>query len=232
MKKPEEVIRNFKKSDDVLLQQSDVKLASFIRNKSRFVERFPQLADPFAAEWEAATNSAREILPDYASVINQVNSTEALNALIALGANLYQSLLLYVRLAFSDDATAMSLFGQPQYAAASRSAIKLPLLLRTAFIQASKPEFKAALTAKGMKLSEIDQLLSMADNITGLDVEQEKAKNQRSQDAINRITALNAVWERITVVCFCAKLIFQKDATRYNLFLLNDGDNPEKKHEE
>ncbi len=231
MKKPEEVIRNFKKSDEALLQQSGVKLASFIKNKSRFVKRFPQLADPFAAEWEAATNSAREILPDYASVLNQVNSTEALNALIAQGANLYQSLLLYVRLAFSDDATAMSLFGQPQYAAASRSAIKLPMLLRTAFIQASKPEIKAALTGKGMKLSEIDLLLSMADNIVDLDVAQENAKKQRKLDAINRITALNTVWEKITLVCFCAKLVFQKDAARYNLFLLNDGNNPGKKPE-
>jgi len=232
MKKPEEVIRNFKKSDEALLQQSDVKLASFIRNKSRFVERFPQLADPFAAEWKEATSKARGILPDYASVLNQVNSTEALNAQIELGANLYQSLLLYVRLAFSDDATALSLFGQPQYAAASRSAIKLPMLLRTAFIQASKPEYNAALTGKGMRLQEIDLLLSMADNIVDLDIEQDNAIKQRKLDAINRITALNAVWEKITLVCFCAKLIFQKDATRYNLFLLNDVDNPEKKHEE
>ena len=83
-----------------------------------------------------------------------------------------------------------------------------------------------------MKLSEIDLLLSMADNIVDLDIAQDNAIKQRKLDAINRITALNAVWERITVVCFCAKLIFQKDATRYNLFLLNDGDNPEKKHEE
>ena len=231
MKKPEEVIRNFKKSDEALLQQSGVKLASFIKNKSRFVKRFPQLADPFAAEWEAATNKAREILPDYASVSHQISQTAALNEMIAEGANLYQSLLLYVRLAFREDATAMNLFGQPQYAAASRSAIKLPMLLRTAFIQASKPEFKAALTGKGMTLTEIDRLLSMADNIVDLDVEQENAKKQRKQDAINRITALNTVWEKITLVCFCAKLVFQKDAARYNLFLLNDGDNPEKKPE-
>jgi len=232
MKKPEEVIRNFKKSDEELLQQSDVKLASFIKNKSRFVERFPQLADPFATEWKEATSNAREILPDYASVSYQVNSTEALNAQIEEGANLYQSLLLYVRLAFSDDATALSLFGQPQYAAASRSAIKLPLLLRTAFLQASKPEFKDALTGKGMKLAEIDQLLTMADSIVDLDIAQDNAIKQRKLDAFNRITALNAIWERITLVCFCAKLVFQKDATRYNLFLLNDGDNPEKKPEE
>jgi len=232
MKKPEEVIRNFKKSDDALLQQSEVKLASFIRNKSRFVERFPQLADPFAAEWEAATSSAREFPPDYVSVSHQIIRTDALNAQIEQGANLYQSLLLYVRLAFSDDATALSLFGQPQYAAASRSAIKLPLLLRTAFIQASKPEYNAALTGKGMKLSEIDLLLSMADNIVDLDIAQDNAIKQRKLDAFNRITALNAVWEKITLVCFCAKLIFQKDATRYNLFLLNDGDSLEKKPEE
>jgi len=83
MKRPEEVNRNFTKSDDEVLQQSDVKLGSFEVNKGKFIERFPQLADPFAEEWCDAISNARRILPDYASVANQSKETDALNTLIA-----------------------------------------------------------------------------------------------------------------------------------------------------
>jgi len=56
--------------------------------------------------------------------------------------------------------------------------------------------------------------------------------NDRTIDANNRITALNTVWEKISLVCQCAKLVFQDDAVRYNMFLLGDGDNQTVKPEE
>ena len=81
MNRPEEVHRNFNKPDEEVLQQSDLKLAAFVENKTVFVERFPQLADPFATEWGAATTTARSIAPDYASLANQTSETDALKTL-------------------------------------------------------------------------------------------------------------------------------------------------------
>jgi len=229
MNRPEEVHRIFHKSDDEVLQQSDVKLVSFNENKSPFVARFTQLNDPFAQEWSVDIANARSIAPDYASLAAQGSETDALKTLVMQGANLYQSLLLYVRLAFPNDATVLRLFGQNKYEAARNSQLKLPGLLRTAYTQASKPQFKTALIAKGMKESEIAMLETMADNITKQDAAQEKAMNDRAIDANKRITALNAVWEKMSLVCQCAKLVFKDDATLYNLFLLSDGDSqPEK----
>lgn len=37
---------------------------------------------------------------------------------------------------------------------------------------------------------------------------------------------MNAVWEKMALVCQCAKLVFQNDAAMYNLFLLTDGETP------
>lgn len=68
MKHPEEVQRLFKKSDEEVLQQSDVLLGSFQANKSLFVERFPHLADPFVNEWATTTATARQTLPDYSAL--------------------------------------------------------------------------------------------------------------------------------------------------------------------
>lgn len=232
MQRPEVITRNYHRSDEEVLQQSDVKLASFIENKSRFVDRFPQLADPFATEWADAITTARSIPPDYASLANQRSETDTLNALHDEGGNLYQTLILYLRLAFPGDATVLRIFGQQQYDAARRSQFKLPKLLQTAFNEASKPVYKEALIAKGMKETEIDSLKTLADRILNQELVQGKAMNNRSLDASKRIVALNSVWDKMSLVCQCAKLVFQNDAIRYNLFLLSDGDTQVAKAEE
>lgn len=224
MNRPVEVQRNFNKPDEEVLQQSDLQLAAFVDNKTVFVERFTQLADPFATEWGAATTTARGIAPDYASLANQTSETDSLKTLVSSGANLYQTLLFYVRLAYPDNATVLRLFGQQHYEAARNSSLKLPVLLHMAFEEASKPEYKAALIAKGLKETEIDSLETLADDIFNQEVAQEKAMKKRSKDLDERIKAMNLVWGKMSLVCQCAKLVFQNDATRYNLFLLYDGE--------
>ena len=224
MKRPEIISRNFHFSDEEVLQQSDLKLASFIENKPPFVERFSQFADPYAEEWGMANENARQIAPDYASVASQSVETDALKVLVNEGANLYQALLLYVRLAYPNDAGALKLFGQSQYEAARNNQLKLPVLLRMAYAQATKPEYQAALLAKGMKEQEIGALVSMAEDITAQNIIQEKAIKDRTIELNNRIIALNLVWAKMALVCQCAKLVFQNDAAHYNLFLLSDGE--------
>ena len=98
-----------------------------------------------------------------------------------------------------------------------------------AFDEASKPEHKAALIAKGMKETEIASLETMADDIVEKNGKQEKAMKKRTKDLDDRIKAMNLVWEKMSLVCQCAKLVFQNDATRYNLFLLSDSNSPAQK---
>ena len=225
MKRPDEVLRLFNKADDEMLHQADAKLTSFIKNKSAFAARFPQLADPYAADWADAIKAARNILPDYASVGDQTNESDALEILMDEGRNLFQMLMLYTQLAFPNHALTLRLMGQSQYESSSRSHLKLPILLRKAYTEASKAEYKAALMDKGMTESEIEMLNTFADKIVKQDSAFQNAKQDRSLDANERIIALNTVWEKMGLVCQCAKLVFQKDAARYALFLLSDNEN-------
>ena len=230
MKHPVEVLRNFSKPDDEMLQQSDVLLGSFQDNKSLFIGPFPQFADPFASEWAAATANARLSIPDYVSVTDQSSETVELEALMDKGRSLFQTVILYVQLAFPNDPIKLKLFGQSEYNSARTSHLKLPVLLRTMFAQASKPEYKKALMDKGLTELQINSLETMATSIVNQNVVQEKAKNERSLAASDRITAMNAVWEKMSLVCMCAKMVFQDDAARYNLFLLTDSDPPKKEN--
>ena len=201
-------------------------MASFLENKTMFIERFPQFADPFAADWATSTATARSISHDYVSVSKQSGETEALMKLMENGRICYQTLILYTQLAFPDNVAMLRIMGHSQYDSARTNQLKLPVLLKTAYSQASLPENKQALMMQGMKESEIESLLTLAESITNQEIVQQNAKKGRTLDANKRITALNLVWSKMSLVCQCAKLLFQNDALRYNLFLLSDSVTP------
>ncbi len=226
MKHPEEVVRLFNKTDEEVLQQSDVLLDSFQKNKTAFIERFTQLSDPFADEWAQCTLIARAVPPDYATVSEQANQTATLENLMDQGRTLFQTVMLYVELAFPNNPAVMRLFGQSQYNSARNNQLKLPILLRTLHTQLMKPEYYQALIAKGLRFEDIERIESTAQNIITQDIAQQNAKKDRTQTAHQRIAAMNAVWEKMALVCQSAKLVFQDDATTYNLFLLTDSETP------
>ena len=223
MARSEKVVRLFRKSDEEVLQQSDVLMDSFLANKSQFVERFSDLADPFALEWATATTTARELPSDYETVNEQAKATQNMKTLMQQGRNLFQAVMLYTQLAFPDDRAVLQLFGQPQYHGVRNNHLKLPVLLRSTFTQVSKPEYKTALLAKGMKEAEIALLDSLAEAIIAQGNVQQNAKKARLLATNQRIAAMNVVWKKMALVCQCAKLVFQDDAAKYNLFLLSDG---------
>lgn len=224
MKHPVELKRVFNKPDNEMLQQAEVFLSSFEASKATFVARFPNLADPFAEEWAVAIGNARELSPDYQVVNQQTAETQALEDLMDQGRTLFQTLMLYVQMAYPNDKSVLRLFGQPQYVSSRNSQLKLPELLRSAYVQASKAEYQTALTAKGLKEEEIARLDSLAADITGQNIVQQNAMKMRSLAATERIAVLNAIWEKMALVSQCAKLVFQNDATRYSLFLLSDSE--------
>ncbi len=215
--------RHFRMTYEEMLQQSELRLSLFIENKSRFKDRFPDLADPFADEWSAAIAASRTILPDYASVSQQSKQTDALEILMNRGRAVFQTTMLYAQFAYPNDPTVLRLLGKPKYDAARASHLKLPALLRTAYATASASPYREALMAKGMQEADIQSLLSLADSIPQQDLAQESAKNDRSTDSAERIHAMNAVWDKMALVSKCAKLVFAGDATLYDLFLLPEG---------
>lgn len=223
MKHAKAVSRLFKKTDELKLRQSEVLLESFLANKGLFVERFPELADPFADQWVAASAIARAALLDHALVAEQIRETISLEILMEQGRTLYQTVMLYTQLAFPGNASVLHLFGRSQYHSIRRSQLKLPVLLASTFKDVSKPEYKPALIAKGLKEQKITQLDTLAENISRQNDTLQNAMKNRMVAASDRIDKMNMVRKKMAMVCKCAKLVFQNDAAKYNLFLLAEG---------
>jgi hypothetical protein len=226
MKRPEEVKRLFTKTDEEVLEQSDLLLDSFQENKDPFIERFPQLADPFADEWASANANARGVNPDYAVVAEQTTQSSSLDHVMEQGRTLFQMVMIYTQLSFPDNPSVLRLFGQHQYESARSSQLKLPTLLHALYAQVTKPEYQPALMERGLKQEEIDALQTTALEITNQNAAVQRAKKNRTWSTGQRVVAMNAVWEKMALVCQCAKLVFQNDAARYNLFLLTESETP------
>lgn len=222
MKHPEKLARISNKPDSEILQQSEVMLSSFIDDKSKFIQFFPGLDDPFAEKWAEANAQARALLPDYVSRGNILTHTTSLDSLLEQGRNLFQSLMLYAKLAFPGNALILNQLGHSEYESARKSQLKLPILLKVAYAKASEETTKAALMGQGMKAADIELLATLAEEISKENVNQENAKNLRTTDANTRIMAINAVYAKMSQVSECSKLVFQNDALRYSFYLLTD----------
>jgi len=226
MKRPEEENRLFTKTDEEVLEQSDMLLEAFSENIGDFSSRFPDLNRRFAEEWQTTAATARSIAPDYAALADQSSETLKLEALMEQGRNIFQTTMLFVQLAYPNDLATYRLFGQSQYDAVRTNQLKFPVLLRTMYAQASKEPNKTALMAKGLKEEEIAAIETTAQAIITQNAIQVNAKKTRTVAAADRIRALNTVWEKMALVCQCAKLVFQNNAAKYNLFLLTDSETP------
>lgn len=221
MKNSVKIFRNYNKIDEKMLSQSDALLDSFRDYKSLFIERFPQFGDPFDNTWVESTTAARQTPPDYIMVAQQSLASAALEDLMDQGRNLFQTVILYVQLAFANDRDMLKVFGHPLYSSARSNHLKLSALLHSTFTPASNPEYKPALLLKGLTELQISSLKTLADSIINQTVALENAKKERSRMAGVRIKNMNAVWEKMSLVSMCAKLLFQNDAAKYKLFILS-----------
>lgn len=227
MKATEEVKRIFNIPDAEVLKESMLKLDSFQEYKHLFVERFPELNDPFAAQWDKSVAEAWQQLPDYALSASKSKATNELEKSMETGRNHYQMVLLYTRLAYPKNKRMLHLLGQADYSRSRASHLKLPALLRTACQEASKPEVKQALLEKGLKEPDLGLLEILADEILNRYTAQQGAIKKRSLGTFQRISLLNSIWEQMALVCRCAKLVFEHDFAKYRLFLLPVPDKPE-----
>lgn len=215
--------RRYKNTDAGLLQQSLTMHAAFEENKQAFVDRFPDLADPFADNWLAATNSAGAITSDFQKQAVIMQKTTALVGLMEEARQVLQTLFTYGSLAFPGDAAMARALGKNEYSKSKGNQAKMPLLLRMAHQQASKPDVKALLLAKGMKETEIARMIELSELLSETDVNQEGNKSSRTINTAVRIDAMNTVFGFMQQVNTASKLVFASDAARLAIFKLRDG---------
>ncbi len=220
MEKPIEVVRDYTKPDDEMLEQSQGMHDAFAERKTVFVAKFPSLDDPFATDWQDEIDVCHSFSSDAANRSALVMQTQKLDDEMKAGRDVYQTLLLYVKLAWPGDAAMLNVFGQNLYKEVNRSQTRFPDLLGVAYAQATQAGYKSLLTVKGLTETSIERLKTIKETIESDNRQQQNLKSSRGLSTQERIKRLNKVWSRMTMVSECAKEAFKDDYAQYRLFLL------------
>jgi hypothetical protein len=226
MEKAPKVNRRFRKNLLALLQQSKTMLHSFIENMALFTAKFSELNVAFATEWQTAIDDADDAPDDEQVVDDQQMMTYGLHKAMRDARNGYTELMVYVQLAFPDDAAVPAHFGYGLYKAARRKPLEMKQLLELAHERADSPEYKSALNAQGFSQPMIDGLNTLAQQVEAANDNQKQAITDRYMQTQNRNALLNAVWDKMTIVNLASIVVMRGDYERKQLFKLY----PERKY--
>lgn len=213
------VERDYTMEDLDMLQLAQVFHDNFIIDKTAFTAAFPILADPFAANFQTAIDTADDI-PSGGEVDSEIAViTEELNAKMPEARAALQKLFTYTEITW-DSAAKTNSFGKNKYEKARQSQLKIKELLELAHRQAEITENKTPLIAAGYTQGDIDELETLMDAIDELNRDQELALSDRGTKTEVRVTAMNAVWEFMRQINKTSKVVFVDSPAKLDMYLL------------
>lgn len=221
MARPKEKTRIYYIADATMLELAKTKHGFFLEDKAKFVQFDADFQDPYAANYLAKI-SGGEQKPTDERVTDQltdltktvVNKMEACRAA-------YQTLKFFVEKAFPDNLPVQNEFGFDNYIKAQRSQARMILFMEEVYSVALK--YKSDLLAKNYSQQQIDALLTLKQQLDTANTVQELAKGGRPTLTQDRIEKLNDVWTIMKNICKAGKIIFEKDAAKYNRYTLPAG---------
>ena len=172
----------------------------------------------WAANWQAA-NRAVELQPSDETILDQMRQrTHTLSDKEKECMKAAIDLKYYVGKAFPDDKIAAGEFGYKTLYKASGSTPHLVLWMKVAHNRADK--YKTELMAEGMTQAAIDQLLTLAQELESVDMDQEIFMRERPQATRTRHQVYNDMWRFVTQTAAAANRVYADDKVQKEIFEL------------
>lgn len=211
--------RFYQLKDIDMLQKSQVILNAFIQNKAIFLANFPNLADPFADEFQIAIDEA-DALPFSDEVNAQISVlVEKMRKKLLIAQKNLQILFNYVKVGWESKAK-LNEFGKNKFQKARNSNGKMIDLLELSFNTAEEIDNKTVLLNIGYSQVQIDELNTLASELKTLFLQLNEMKNNRYVLTEKRIEAYNKVWEFMKQINRASKVVFVDNYAFTQLFLL------------
>lgn len=218
MSTPAPITRDFKISDDSMLQDSRTTIVHFTEDKALFIALDDDFKDPFASDWDTAITDASTIPTDETVLDVQSGLTDDVEAALESCRAHFQQAKYPIEKAFPDKTAIWNEFGYDDYDAARRSVDKMITFMDVFFTTAKK--YKTQLLAKKYTQAQIDEIPIKRQALIDAKTKQTVAKDTRQGTTQIRVANLNAVWGFRTKVAKAAKVIFANDYAKYTIYLL------------
>ena len=222
--------RNYNMIDLEMLQLAQLFHNLLVTDKAHFVSAFPIFADPFAENFQIAIDAA-DAIPSGAEVDSNIAViTETLMLKMPTARSALQKLFSYSQFAFNSVAVTDA-FGKNKYLKSRQSHIMLKGLLELAHRRANDAEYKPGLIAVGYQQSDIDELLTVAQQMGTLISDQRAAMAERWVTTGDRVSSYNSVWEFMRLINTASKVVFATSPAKLRAYLLYPNSNyvPKKK---
>ena len=212
--------RDYTKSDDKMLEQSQTMRNLFEGDKADFIVDFTRFADPFSDRWQADIVSARA-LPASDEQFDELEvKTEDVEALMGLARAQFQKMASYIRLIFPASKAEQGVFGLDKYVKVRKSQREMHDLMQLAYRMANSAGYKADLIAAGFVQAQIDMLNTLAHGLYDAYTGQEDFKNQIKLDTEERVAFYNKVWGLMKAVSGASKQVYVGDFAKQRQYLL------------
>lgn len=219
MPSTELIQRDYNMEDIEMFEKAQAFHDNFIVDLIAFTTAFPDLAAPFASNFQTAIDDADDI-PSAAEVDAAIEVvTEQINAKMELAREAMQKLFTYSDITFKSDAKTKT-FGKGLYTKARASHKRMKELLEQGHRTANETANKAALLAKGYTTADITNLQTLMNDIDTLNAQQESMKLSRLGKTEIRIKAYNIVWDYMMQINQASKVVFASSPAKLTEYLL------------
>lgn len=213
------VVRNYNMPDADMFQRSRTKRQHFIDHKAAFVALDPDFDDPYAGDWLDSIEASESTDTAETRDDEGQQETAEVNEVMVLGRKKHVQIKYFVTKAFGDKPAVLRKFGQDDYAQAGQSQKYMKTYLTNLHKQCENANYKPALLAANCTQLMIDEIKSIADNLSDEDTEQNVFIETEPVATKARVTQYNETfgfWHKVNAA---SKSIFYDNPELLNLFL-------------
>ncbi len=214
------IVREYSMEDELMTTRAAVKKAFLLDNFADFQVKFPFVNLGYVTSYGTDINTALNFQTDTEQVDLIKVLTEDVEASVDEGADALNTLDNYAKITYKDSPAKQRVFGQDKWEKARNDQEKMSTALKVANKFANEDPYKTALIAKGYTQTQIDNLLTIADNIDTKNLLQETAKAGRPVVTDDRIRVHNIVWQRDQDLKIMAEEVYPSDPAKRAIFLL------------
>ena len=219
MKKAVEITRDFRISDQAMIDDGNTTSTLFSGDKADFIAFDKQtFDDPFLANWQAAITASENADTDEQYLDQQTGKTNAVAKDMDACREKYGKTKYFVLKAFPDDTAIQNEFGFNDYLSIRNSQTGLRKFMTTMNKVANK--YKTQLNAVGFDQPAIDEILTLGQSLEDGDTDQEVFKKSRPVATQTRRSTHNATWAFRKQVADAAKIIYATNFAKYQQYLL------------
>lgn len=205
-------------SDPDMLDFARIFAANLQRNLADFSAVDSTLTLNFVSDLTAKISTAEEIEPDEIVTDRQVQLTESIKTAFAECRTYYKLIIYFAKQAFPKSPLIRNEFGENDYADVKDSHSRMIMFMKN--LAGVIQKYRTVLTEAGASSELLNKVHTLQLALVEKNSEQELYKGNRPLITNNRISANNAVWEKIQRVSELAKIIYADDYPKVNLFLL------------